>query len=406
MRRFPRPLRRAFTLIELLVVIAIIGVLVSLLLPAVQSAREAARRSQCTNNLKQIGLGLLNFENANSHLPAGNPSCVDRQNTMPAPADGPNPGYVQTENLPGWWFSGTQFSGGSSNAANAANCYGPSWPLQLLGFTEQVPLADLMRNAIETRPDEYIQANPADNIDAGRPQDGAIGANIPAIWRCPSSGTDHTLDGGSFFRSLNLEGLKKSNYVGCFGGDTMAATLEGMGTVNPNPRALGAFTTTAIKKYAPAGRVGRGVRLAQIKDGTSNTLMLSEVLTWDQANPNRSDGTNRDIRGVYAAPTMGGNAFSTRTPPNARVADVIASCEATIPVSDRLHCGLEANDVPQRHRDLNGAFFAAARSAHPGGVNAAFADGSVRFFKETIDPLVWQGLGTRAAAETISADQY
>ena len=67
MRRATRP--RAFTLIELLVVIAIIGVLIGLLLPAVQAAREAARRAQCTNNLKQIGLGVMNYESANQCLP-------------------------------------------------------------------------------------------------------------------------------------------------------------------------------------------------------------------------------------------------------------------------------------------------------------------------------------------------
>jgi prepilin-type N-terminal cleavage/methylation domain-containing protein/prepilin-type processing-associated H-X9-DG protein len=390
-----------FTLIELLVVIAIIGVLIALLLPAVQSAREAARRSQCTNNLKQIGLAAMNFENTYGNLPSGNPTCVDRQNTMRQDASGPSPGTVtHTENLPGWWVSGTQFPGGSSSSANAASCYGPAWTLQLQGFIEQRAMADLLREGIENNPEEYIQANPMDNLDAGRVEYGSQGGAVQKIWRCPSSGTNHNM----FFRSLNLEGLNKSNYAGCFGGDTMATSMDGLTTANPNSRMLGAFSSVPIQKYPPGGRAGRGVTLAQLTDGTSNTVLVSEVLTYDQPTPGRSD--NRDVRGVWVIPAMGGSAFSTRTTPNSRFPDVLISCEPTIPINNRMHCGTESNTTPTRHQTINGQFYAAARSNHPGGVNAAMSDGSVRFVKDSVNPDVWRGLGTRSGGEVLSADAY
>jgi len=389
--------RVGFTLIELLVVIAIIAVLIALLLPAVQAAREAARRSQCVNNLKQISLSAHNFESTYGYFPAGNPSCVDRQASMPAPADGPSPGYVN-QNQPGWLVSGTQFTGGGGSRAE---CYGPSWTLQLHAFVEQRAMADLLREGIENNPEEYIQSNPMDNLDAGRPLYGSQGSTIFAVWRCPSSGTDHDT---IFFRSLSLEGLRKANYAGCFGGGTMATTMDGMATANPNPMMLGVFSTRPIQKFPPAGRAGTGVRLAQINDGTSNTAMISEVLTWDGNTPGRAD--TRDIRGVWVVPTMGANAFSTQTTPNSRVNDLLASCESTIPVNNILHCGTDPNSTLARHLALNGGFFAAARSRHPGGVNVAMADGSVRFVKDTINPLIWQATGTRAGGEVVSADAF
>ena len=108
--------KKAFTLIELLVVIAIIGVLVGLLLPAVQQAREAARRSSCKNNLKQIGVGLHSFESSNRVLP---------------------PGYL--------YMSGTKYDAQASDIAgedDAANHLGFAWGLKILPVMEQTALYD------------------------------------------------------------------------------------------------------------------------------------------------------------------------------------------------------------------------------------------------------------------------
>jgi len=399
------PRRSAFTLIELLVVIAIIAVLISLLLPAVQSAREAARRAQCVNNMKQIGLSIHNFENVYGLIPAGQPSCVDRMTSFVAPADAPSssnngisygPGYRDPANLPGWVISGTQFP---RSLGAEGQCYGASWPLQLHGFIEQRALADLLDQGL-TANEEYFQANPADNLDFGRPQYGSQGAQIMQSWRCPSAGSDYNI----FFSGINLESLRRSNYVGCFGGDTMLTALDGMVTTNPNPAMLGVFSIKSIDKYPPGGRKGRGISIGQITDGTSNTAMLSEITTWDLPFPGST--SVRDIRGTWATSAAGGNSFTTKNPPNSQGSDLIPSCDVNIPRTNRMHCGTTRTDNIGFHQSVNGAFHAAARSAHPGGVNVGFADGSIRFIKDTISRPIWVSLGTRAGGEVVSADSY
>ncbi|QDV71394.1 hypothetical protein Poly24_51300 [Rosistilla carotiformis] len=354
-----RPNRMGFTLVELLVVIAIIGILVGLLLPAVQAAREAARRMQCQNNMKQLGLALHNH--------------MDTFGTLP-------PGWVNYDESANRYKTGGWQHG--------QNEMGWHWLALLLPYVEQPGLWDLVEDCEADRPTGT--QNPCDHCESidptffGREQ-------LPAFSRCPSAVTlsKQFSDGG-----YGLEALGKgSNYAASWGSGNMlswesSATRGAFGTYYTTQEKFNTPAVTRADRYQHS----KGMGSQDLTDGLSNTVALSEIIGTDGL----TGTSSTDIRGVWMSPAMGATIFSAFLNPNSRERDVIAACDEAIP-DDRfplLACTEE--------RDTENVY-AAARSFHPGGVNTAMADGSVRFFSETVDNVaVWRPLNTAQNGEVVS----
>ncbi len=323
---------QGFTLVELLVVIAIIGVMVGLLLPAVQAAREAARRMSCSNNLKQIGLALHNYHDTYRVF---------------APA------RVRT-------------TGTGTNAWNTNNI---SWHARILAQMEQAPLYDQVNWSLWDGQNQPVPR-----------------AAVVAAYRCPSDpgkGNFPWVDPSGVRQtgSTLVAGDEPGNYVACIGHDAQlrtAATSRGF---------LFDMSVNGVT------RVNSGFKsMADMIDGTSNTLAISEIIIGHPRSRVNStlqtaaaaDTITNDINGcTNATPAVGaitqGRGISWF---RGYESASMAFTSVMTPNSKLWDCGNNSNDVVM-----------AARSVHPGGVQAGLADGSVKFFTSSIDLNTWRFLG-------------
>jgi prepilin-type processing-associated H-X9-DG protein len=249
---------------------------------------------------------------------------------------------------------------------------------------------------------DLYEANPQDNLDGQefrRPERDYQTTLALRVMRCPSSPHNPFVH----FSHNSLENLMRGNYVGCFGGGNYASSAAYGGTA----RESGVFNLARVNKWPAATRlgVGRGTRITAIQDGTSNTVMYSEVLPFtdplDAASSSSPAGTNQDGRGAVLFPGPGGNTFVTFTAPNSTTMDRMYYCDTRIPAGnlDRLAC-----ERVDQNSTTDGNLWAAARSKHTGGVNVCMADGSVRFVRDGISLQAWQAAGTKSGGETLSLD--
>jgi prepilin-type N-terminal cleavage/methylation domain-containing protein/prepilin-type processing-associated H-X9-DG protein len=363
---------RAFTLVELLVVIAIIGILVALLLPAIQAAREAARRAQCSNNLKNLSLAVLNFENQRKRLP------MDFDYSSYGP---------QIFNLDGGPQPRTGVSDPFRLPANR-QLHGGGWIIEVLPQLEQQSLYDRFKPFSSGTQKSW--QGPKTGMNANDPDLRAALAVQPQVLLCPSNGqfTRPTNNQWPFSNPTDVVGAPPGGpvvAVTCYKGNAGDGDFE-FPPSDPAIQPAGFWTYTAqqIPCYIGTDCFGLfwrytyykgGVKLKEITDGTSQTLMLGEASPEDGNSPAWSSDGDWAVAGIAMNWDWKNN-------------------------GDCL-----TNGQLDPGKDPCWRLARGFRGYHPGGVMFALADGSVRFLSDSIDhKTVFRALATKASGEVISSD--
>ncbi|MBX6312708.1 MAG: DUF1559 domain-containing protein [Isosphaeraceae bacterium] len=342
-----RTARRGFTLIELLVVIAIIAVLIALLLPAVQAAREAARRMQCVNNLKQIGLAVNNYESALGALPM----------TLAMSGTGNTVTYdlgwsAQARILP--YLEG-------STLFNAAN---------ISVFKEDPPNSTVIRLTVPV----FICPSEV------KPQPSTHDYGIAGV-------INYGFCGGDWFVWGGFNGPQNRQAFGPLRSRKLAEFTDGLSNT---------LFVSEVKAYQAASNC-RFTTLPSVNDPNNIPSPLADPLTVAPEYDNGGCVTQNqyEFHTEWSDGHVHAAGFTTAWPPNKQ-----SIGRVTYPGMDL--------DLNGKNEENGGPTFAAitARSYHPGGVNALFGDGTVRFVKSTINGLTWRALGTVAGGEVISGDAY
>ncbi|QDV74447.1 DUF1559 family PulG-like putative transporter [Botrimarina mediterranea] len=345
-RNRPRQFAGAFTLIELLVVIALIGTLVALLLPAVQAAREAARRTECANHLKQLALGSLNHVSTHGHFPTG-----------------------------GWGFHWV----GAADSGYGEKQPG-SWAYNLLAYTEHYALRDLGQGVLAA----LTRGQP--RTDQQRAEMRTLVTTPLELFMCPSKREVIAypfVDGSLGVVAWNAEDCKANECSVARGDYRVCAGNKNRADNNgPAPGEIASFLAKPKPTiYNGVSYLRSEVRVGQITDGTSRTVFAGEKALHPKDYATGTDAANDQC--LYSGHDKDNAAY---TGEGFWLGSAESNPQMTFP--------------PVKDGEPNKVMQLRFGSAHPAGILMAFCDGSVRLYGFDVDPITFALLGGRNDGET------